>query len=818
MQDIKNTIIQIAILVLLMTTLELPSIAAETTIPTLSLGDRRQAALKNAREGRFDIAIPAFIAMVNDVPNDVGIKADYIVILTWAKKDQEALTVATGMNIPSIPSYCLNALAKAARNTSQFGNAITYYEQLIAREPNKLDPLLGKILTLIDAEKYAEAESELTKLRQQYPNNADVYHTLSYFGQQSKQPVIEVDANTRLLALNHEDLEAARVLIRAAREAGATSQALALAEQYHNAVDKNELDKINNDSAAQYIAWGHYSPKNPAERFADTDKALVKLDQACQCDWNKLDLNVGINKSLMFDRMVALRDRYRMQEVITHYQLLLNAKIDLPAYVLNAVGDAYLYKRMPEEAIKVYNASLIKAPDNVETKFSKFYTLVELEQFDVATTLIDDLSKSLSAYRQRPNNRVIRSDDSKLEADSKAFYVLAYGDDLEAAEKHFQALNNLGPMNNDVRMALGEIWRWRGWPERAEQLFSGISHDYPDILLPKINLANSRLDLRDWQLAEREITPLVKEYPENTTVQALDRRWMLHNERQLTIDGFGSKSSGSTFGSRTQGLNTVLYSSPIDYNYRAFVSTKYDHASFPEGSGNVLYPGIGVEYTNRDWRLTGEVSQASLSSIGVTTSVTADYRLDDHWLFSTSFDINSTQMPLRGLKEGASGDLVTANAVYRWSDLARASAGLGYMNINDGNQRETLNFSFDGRLITQPHYKLTTHLRVDASHNTENNVIYFNPERDLDTSVVLDNEWMLWRRYDRSFSHRLQVGTGEYWQKDFGSNLTWMVSYEQQFKWNDRFEIDYGITRNRHPYDGTNELATQFFSRLNLLF
>ncbi len=818
MHHINKVIIPLTILALLMASLGQSTFATEAIGSKLTLGERRQAALQTAREGRFDRSLQAFENMVAEAPNDIGIKSDYIVILTWAKKNQEALTVAIGMDIKTMPLYCLNAIAKAARNTSQFDKAITYYEQLIAREPSKLDPALGKVLTLIDLGKFVDAESELTKLRHQYPKNADVLHALSYLGQQSKQAVMVIDASTRLLEINNQDLESARALIKASREAGATAQALALAVQYSQAVDNIEFTKINNDSAAKHIAWGHYSATVPAERFQDTDIALVKLDEACRCDWNKLDLSVASNKNLMFDRMLALRDRYHMQEVIAHYQQLLNAKVDPPAYVLNAVGDAYLYKRMPEDALKVYDASLLKAPGSVETKSSKFYTLVDLEQFDAATTLIDSMSKNLSAYRQRPKNITIRPDDYKLEVDSKTFYIRAYGDNLATAEQHFQALNNIGPMNNDVRMALGEIWRWRGWPKRAEQRFSEINYDYPNLLQPKINLANTHLDLHEWKVAESEIKPLVKDYSENASVQALDRRLLLHNERQLTIDSYGTKSSGTTFGSSAQGLNAVLYSSPINYNYRAFVSTQYNHAIFPEGSGNVTYPGIGLEYTNKDWRLTGEVSQASLPNMGVTTAVTADYRVSDQLLFVTSLASNTNQMPLRGLKAGINGDLISANATYRWSDLTRASVGIGYMNIMDGNQRETFNLVIDRRLITKPHYKLTTHLRVDASRNTGNNVTYFNPERDLETSVVLDNEWTQWRRYDRSFGHRIQVGIGEYWQKNFGSNSTWVVSYEQQLKWNDRFEISYGISRNRHAYDGTNELSTQLFTRLNVIF
>jgi biofilm PGA synthesis protein PgaA len=810
---VKN---RVYVMLILLTLFSGQAIAAESR---QSLAERRQATLSDARAGKFDTALPALQALTKEAPNDVGIQADYIVALTWAKKNQEALDFAKSMNLQTTPTYGVSALARAARDVRDFPQALSLYDQLIKREPNNLDPLIGKVLTQADAKQFVEAENTLIVLRQQHPNNPEVYRALSYLGLESKQPILVVDANMRLLELNNQDLDAARTLIPAAREAGATSQARSLAEQYPQVVDKNEIDKIHNDRAAQHIAWSHYNPTIPAERFADTDQALARLDAACQCDWNGLDLSLDKNKNLVFDRMVALHDRYRMQEVIEHYQQLVNAKVDPPAYVLNAAADAYLYKRMPEEALKIYDATILKAPDHlVEVKMGKFYALIELERFDEATALIDSTSQDLAAYRNRPNNPVVRTDEFKLEADSKAYYARVYGDDFATAEQRFLALNNIGPMNNEVRVALADIWRFRGWPERSEKLAYEITNDYPEHVAPKVILANTHMDLRDWRLAESEIKPLVSDFPENLSVQELDRRWLLHNKRQLTIGGFRSKSSGSAFGSRTHGLNAALYSSPINYNFRAFALAEYQHATYPEGNGNAVFPGIGLEYTNRDWRLTGAVSKSNISENGVTAAFTADYRLNDYWSFSSLLDINSSQMPLRGLRVGISGDLFNASGTYRWSDLTSASMGVGYMHMDDGNNRNMINATFDRRLLTRPHYKLTAHLRADASRNTEQNVPYFNPQRDLEVGAILDNEWMLWRRYERSFSHRLQVGAGDYWQKDFGSDLTWIASYEQQIRLDDRFELDYGVTRNRHSYDGVKELATQYFVRLNLLF
>ncbi|MES2547550.1 MAG: tetratricopeptide repeat protein, partial [Pseudomonadota bacterium] len=332
--------------------------------------------MQQAREGKFDQSLPQLAALVAESPKDIGIVADYIVALTWANKNKQALEIAQTIELQTAPIYCVNALAKAARNDGDFKQALNLYEQLISRQPGNLDPVFGKTLALIDLKEFKQAEAQLSVLRNRYPNNPEVYRAMSYLGQATQQPIVVIDANTRLLAINPQDNEAAGLLIKASNEAGASQQAALLAKKYPNAVDQNTLNRITNDSAAHHIAWGHYAPQTPAERFSDIDIALAKLDAVCRCDWAQLDLTNSQNKNLLFDRIVALRDRYRMQEVVAHHQQLLQAKVDVPDYVLNALGDAYLYLRKPEQALALYNESLSKNPQNVQIRFAKFYALI----------------------------------------------------------------------------------------------------------------------------------------------------------------------------------------------------------------------------------------------------------------------------------------------------------------------------------------------------------------------------------------------------------------------------------------------------------
>ena len=808
------------LLVVLLLSLQVSISLAEAGASSQQL---QQQAITLAKSGQYAGALNTLQTLVAENPDNMRLLADYIVVNTWAKNPQVALDLASKVGRIRLPNDALSALAKAARDTQQSSLAVSIYTELLQREPNNVDAAIGRTLALIDAKEYVKAETEMTILRQLHPQYAGVYQALSYLGLESQRPVLVLDANTRLLAINKNDMQAAQRLIRAASDLGATPQALEYAKLYPQAVVAEDMVLIKNDEAANLIRWGElaqlpFNSSAPEVRFADIDAALKKLEALCQCDWARPDLTNTRTKNLVFDRMIALRDRYRMSEVIQHHHQLIQSKIDIPDYVLNAAGDAYLYLREPASALQAYNASLAITPENNETLFSKFYTLIELERYDEATTLINSQAAQLKPYRNRPKNPVIRAHDTKYSADSKVNFAKAYGDDLVGAEYLFTKLANIGPMNEDVKLSLAEIWRWRGWHQKAQQQFLATTKSQPESVLAKVDLAHSRIDLRQWQIAEQEIQSLFSQYPENISVQQLNKRWKLHNMRELVLEGASNKSSGSTVGNRFQDARAALYSAPFNYNYRAFVQTDYYQSTFPEGKGRVFYPGVGIEYTDPNWRLTGAINQPSIGSVGTELSFSADYRFDDYLSMSGLLAINTSQMPLRGLRTGIGADLAQVQAAYRWSELTRVSAGATMMRMDDGNNRKSLNLILDKRLITTPRYKLTLHARTDASDNTQNNAIYFNPDRDLEYGAILDNEWMLWRHYDRSFTHRLQLGAGSYWQKNFGSDNTWFASYEHQWKLDDRFALTYGISRNSHPYDGLNEYATQYFGKLNFLF
>ena len=781
-------------------------------------------AIIDGKEKRFNESLSVLGALHLAEPQNVRVLADYITVLSWANFPQFALKFGEKLDPTTAPIYVLNTLARTARDTAQYPLAIRYYEALISRQPNEIDPKVGKIMTLVDAKQFTEAEDSIRALRVVAPSNVALLKAMSYLGQRSNQPVITADANMQLLKLNANYAEAAKHLISASSELGAENEATALTQQYPQSIDEKGLVALKNNSAAFHINWDKYSFSDINKRFEDADIALKTLDSACQCDWAKLDLNVAENRRLMFDHILALRDRFRMVEVTAIAESILQSNrarttsIDLPAHILNAFGDAYLYQKKPKTALYYYECSLKKAPSNFETKMSKFYALVEAEYFQQATSYIDSVNTAEAPYRTSTNGKISRENSDKFRAELASYMVRAYGDNLAYAEVKVAKLSETGPLNNDLKSATALIHRWRGWPEKSQAEFNRLLTDYPQNISSQVGVADTMLDLNEWREAEATIKTAYANYPEDLNVQRVNRRWMLHNERELQFDFITGESNGNQLGSRSTAANARIYTAPIGYDYRVFAQTHYDYGSFIEGNASALWPGIGAEYKARDWRITAELNTTSLGNNGVSPEVTIDYRANDYWSFGARAGINTADVPLRGLRIGTSANVLQLSMAYRLSDLTQFAASAALTDLSDGNKRETLGLALTQRLITTPHYKADLGLRIDTSRNDVVIAPYFNPEQDFEVSALLDQRWTQWRDYDKSFTHRLQLGIGSYNQKNFGNDASWIASYAHEWRFENRFELDYGVSFKRHAYDGVLENNKQLFGRINWLF
>lgn len=744
-------------------------------------------------------------------------KISIAIILAFGMQSQVGLTADSTNTRDEISEQALATLAKTARQSGDFAQALQHYETLMARNPNWVDYKIAHALVQIDRQAYTLAEAEIAALKETHANNAELLNAQLYLGQQTRSPIKILDASQHLLALHPQDSAMAATLASAAGDLGATAKASALHQQY--VLDAARAQSLQASHAAAYVRWGGFDPIDPKQPYADTDQALSALDRACQCDWATVDVNDIAKRKLVLDRMLALRDRHRASEVVAHYQQLQTSAIEIPVYALRAVADAYLELREPEQALAVLDAILHKEPNEYNALLDKFYALIELERFDEATSHIQTISTQQPSYLNRNNNPTVRENDKKLEADTVAAMGMAYGDDLAGSEQALTALKSIGPSNHPLNNYLANIWRWRGWLDLAEKTYQDNLIKEPNDVQAQYGLAHTHLDGRDWALADKEIKALNGYLsPDDPALKELNRRWALHQKRQFITDFNTGKSSGAAIGSRTNDVNAWLYSAPFNDHYRLYGNTAYHGATFPEGNGSVIAPALGLEYRSHHWLVASQLGLATQDGHGASGGIRASYRANDYWLFDSEMAFNSQQMPVRGQRVGIQGDLINAGVTYRWSELMQASASVGYMNMSDGNHRQNLQLAWDSRIYNTPHYKAYVRAEASASRNSLDNASYFNPKSDSTIGGTLRQDWLTWRRYDSSFTQRLILGTGNYQQQRFGSGGTWSISYSHDWDINRWLNLEYGIARRAQPYDGIREYRNSLFGHINLLF
>lgn len=739
---------------------------------------------------------------------------DEICILTWLDRANEALALAPAVWLDAAPTRAMECLAKAAREGSDWDRAQVLYEAMLSRDPRHVEGRLGLAAVWLARHEPQRGFRVLAPLFAQAPNNPNVQLLAARLWEESGDRIQATGAYRRALDLSPDNPEARRGLALGLAAIGGPHQALETTPLQRADLAAAEYEALQLDAAATRIRWGELAPKKPAERYQETDTALAALDAIRGPLPESPNFDDAVVRRLVFDRMLALRNRVRMSEVLGLYDAARKAGVEVPNYALRAAGDAFLYLRLPSEAHACYQAVLARDPDDYNAKIGVFYAVVELDDFDAAFAIIDTLADAepeLGAAGDRENPR-------KAAADVLAAMARAYAGDSAHAQTRLEAMLAAAPANLGLRANLATIYRWRGWPRRARTEYGLVQSSPPEDLGAALGVAGTALDLRRWEDAERDTAALVALYPEHRHVQRLARAWELRNAYELYTEGWRARSDGPQIGTQDQWQNTYLFSRPFNYDYRAYLHHRYSRAEIAEGNPIDHRMGTGIEYAVEGLRVRGEWSAGLGDNEDPGAALQALLQPDDHWEFGLDLEANSAATPLRGTRVGVTGQLAAMSAQYRWHESQRAAIGYSYLDLSDDNRRQALSGLFERRVITRPRYTLTGALGIYHSHNSESDVAYFNPESDFAWDLTADNAWRVWRHYERSFEHRLKLTVGRYWQERFDTHGTWAVAYEHRWGLSDALRFSYGISRARRVFDGAPEFVDSVYGSLDAFF
>jgi biofilm PGA synthesis protein PgaA len=792
------------------TQVQVPAQPQQPAVAEQPPSEREQVVLE-ARNGEYDHALPVLHRIHKEHPEDIGVTRDLLAVSSWAHIDAEAVALYKTLPEGPEPDYVLEAVGKSYRNLGKPKDALAVYETGLKQSPDNVNFAAGEIRSLMEAGYIEKALKAAKADLEKNGERLDVLLAAADAADQYNLTYESLRYYQNALIIAPKDREALHGVMHIEDEMGAPQLAHKLADQHPGIISPAEYRHIEGDEAAAQVRWGPLEPPNDSQRYAETDHAIQSLD-ALIVKWSKAGR--GAQSDVLrarFDRMVALRDRTRMQNVVDEYNELRQEGIAIPPYVLTAVGDAYLYLRQPEAARDLYLEALKYDPKDFEAKRQLYYAYVECGDFDAAYDTIDSLDAEQPVWIRLKGAADPEANNLREAADRDAGLARLYGNELGEADDRISKLTFAAPYNARNRQALGDVYSTRGWPRAAlEQFQTGTALQNGQDVGNEAGAALANLDLQNFREAEAQINDLAARYPENIDVQRAERLWQVHNMAELDVKGYYAfKPSTSVNGGQGFGIDAMLYSQPIDYNWRLFAGNLYAHEEEPNNEGRVSLERTtaGIEY--RDGPVTASLAPTDSmfhaeNRIGVTAN--GAYAFGDQWSADLDGEILSKETPLRALNAGITADSVNGTATWRQSEARELVLGAGVMPFSDSNLRTEQSAAYTQQLYADSQWTLEGLGDLGASQNSKDeNRPYYNPASDLMALAGARVTQVLYRRYETLYEHSVTVKPGAYWEQNFGTSAAFDMRYEQRIHYNDTLNAGVGVDFARQAYDGAYE-------------
>ena len=584
---------------------------------------------------------------------------------------------------------------------------------------------------------------------------------------------------------------------------------------------QSDIDAMEMDSEVQKLRWSQYKLANDV----DEKSYLAEITTTIQRHLSSLDESSDKNTIAMItaDYIIALYLSGESKKVLSEYERSQSENIELAEYALKAVADSYLSEYQSDMAVEMYLSLLQQSPNNFELKRSLFYAYSDAGEYDLALELAIGLANKTPLWRKDHSGEIVKRNEEKLSADILLANAYAFRDDLAEAQINLEKLRQQAPYNAEIRANLSTIYRWRGWPEKAQKEAAIARTINADDQYIKLVNARALMDLHDYEAAEEATQQLNSSNAiANNSLIELNKDWDERNKREFYSRfevGSSTPKSGninnSNFGSSDLSLESYLYDKTHQHYYRPFIHQYYAEADFIEGKGRYERIGIGLEYKKKKNLLLTELSQSYAGESEIGLSVKGQHDVNDYLKLSYGFDSRSTKVPVRANFHDITGKDYTLGLTYRPHDLTQVSGGVEYLDYTDGNERKTGALTVSHRLINKPYYKMTLRPSVYYATNSSSTGPYFSPERISETNVSVDNEWLSYRRHNLKFIQRLELNVGLNNQKGYSSHTTNAIAYQHEWAIEKSLYITYGIKYAKNYYDGDREDRKSFFASLN---
>ena len=382
-----------------------------------------QEALKLIQAGRNDEAIPLLERALKELPDDRHLQADYALCLVWTGAYQKAVEFygAREKDLRQI-RYIPRHIAKAYYELREYAKALELYRLGLSYDPKDDEAFKGIVYTQMRMGDGAGAYMSWLEARK---------------GGQISTPALDA------------------VKVALLEQYGASLEALVVAKE-GKVGGPAQLQSLELDRAVTKLRWGL------------VDEAIAEIEAILAKDPGNLRARG--------DYIVALRQKDRMKEALREFEIYRQAGQPIPSWVSQAVADAYLYLRMPEEAEVYYKMTLEKDPDNFGATMGLYQVYSDLRQWEKASQTIGRLEelvekeKKALAWNESVLARQRYLADSNSLINTRGWFLL-YQDKLKEGQAYFDYYLGEAASETGLRSGLAHAYLWRNWPRRALEQF-----------------------------------------------------------------------------------------------------------------------------------------------------------------------------------------------------------------------------------------------------------------------------------------------------------------------------------------------------------
>lgn len=197
----------------------------------------------------------------------------------------------------------------------------------------------------------------------------------------------------------------------------------------------------------------------------------------------------------------------------------------------------------------------------------------------------------------------------------------------------------------------------------------------------EVEQAWTALTLQEWQQAAVLTHDVVEREPQDPGVVRLKRAVDVHNLAELRIAGStGIDAEGPDSGKHDVDLTTIVYSPPLNDNWRGFAGFGYADGQFSEGKGIIRDWLAGVEWRSRNIWLEAEYTERFFNHEHKPGArLSGWYDFNDNWRIGSQLERLSHRVPLRAMKNGVTGN--SAQAYVRWYQNERRKYGVSGLSL-----------------------------------------------------------------------------------------------------------------------------------------